>query len=191
MVTTSELQTRLNSMEKEMNERLDERDKKLEKLLTEINAKLQEVLKVINQGKRVEEEGESNNQREGRNSEQNQGVGIKNQFLKLMFPGFDSTNFMTWRKKVEQFFALEEVQKEKKVKLILLHLEGNTFSWEQQYLKNQEEGVDEEDTEGIAEAGIKNQNYKFVEVDGEENREQVHVSLNAIQGEVGNYTIKR
>ncbi|KAJ1401412.1 Aspartic peptidase domain superfamily [Sesbania bispinosa] len=76
MVSTSELQHRLNAMEQEWTERMDERDRKLEaliqrnseKLSEELKGKFEEIMTILTQGRRQEEESNNNNKPWGPNS---------------------------------------------------------------------------------------------------------------------------
>ncbi|KAL4312297.1 hypothetical protein GQ457_01G050670 [Hibiscus cannabinus] len=48
---------------------------------------------------------------------------------KLRCPNFDGSNFRDWWSKLEQFFLAEQVPENSKVKLVMLHLEGDALQW--------------------------------------------------------------
>ena len=53
---------------------------------------------------------------------------------KLESPCFDGYDFLGWYMKVEQFFEAIGTLEEKKVQIVMIHLDGKASQWHQRYI---------------------------------------------------------
>ena len=60
---------------------------------------------------------------------------INSKHSKLDCPRFDVYDFFRWYMKVEQFFEVVETLEEKKVQIVMIHLDGKALQWHQRYMK--------------------------------------------------------
>lgn len=60
---------------------------------------------------------------------------------KVEFPKFWGDDLKSWLYKCEQFFMLDNVGDEARVKLAAIHLEGKALQWHQAYLRQRENAI--------------------------------------------------
>lgn len=61
---------------------------------------------------------------------------LSTRLTKVDFHRFDGDDFKSWLYRCEQYFSLDEVNDEAKVKLAAIHMEGMALQWHQGYMKS-------------------------------------------------------
>ncbi|XP_047257482.1 uncharacterized protein LOC107849355 [Capsicum annuum] len=57
-------------------------------------------------------------------------------FSRLDFPKFSGLELRTWLYKVDQFFSMDEIPFEQRVKIACIHMEGEAIAWHKSYVRS-------------------------------------------------------
>lgn len=92
---------------------------------------------VANDGK--ESENVSNDRNHDRDTNfqpyQNRQHPFSARMTKVEFPKFDGTELRSWLYRCNQFFQIDEIPDDQKVRLAAIHLEGKALLWHQTYMQ--------------------------------------------------------
>lgn len=61
--------------------------------------------------------------------------GFASRMTKVEFPKFEGTDLRSWLYKCNQFFQLDDIEDNQRVRLAAIHLEGRALLWHQNYMK--------------------------------------------------------
>lgn len=126
-----------------MNDRNMQTDKELMEIKQALgNAKQKD--KEMDQNRAESSVGESREQ--GFCNAAREFYNSNNKFLtrcsKLDFPRFSGSDLRTWLYKVDQFFAMDEVPPDQRVRVASINLDGEAIAWHRSYLKARNSATD-------------------------------------------------
>ncbi|KAH0635981.1 hypothetical protein KY290_036382 [Solanum tuberosum] len=70
-------------------------------------------------------------------------------YSRLEFPKFSGFDLRTWMYKVDQFFTMDEVPFDQRVRVTSIHLEGEAIAWHRSYIRSRNSVLDPTWTECV------------------------------------------
>jgi len=122
MVTTKKLETRLESFEQTFTEAQESTKKTLDSLQKMLESLVSSIASLNGEKKILTDEDDDIDA-----PDSSRPIV---ECAQIQFPMFDGTNFRYWRAKAEQFFELEAKSIAQRGRLLLLSMDGKTFSWQ-------------------------------------------------------------
>ena len=121
MVTTKELETRMEFYENNLSDHQESMQKMLETMQVSIES-LTTTITAMNAGTKITND-------EDHHSETPETVLSIADKAQIPFLSFDGSNFQEWKAKAEQFLELEGTREEQRSRLLLLWMGGKAFAW--------------------------------------------------------------
>ncbi|XP_022042420.1 uncharacterized protein LOC110945092 [Helianthus annuus] len=118
----------------QMNNRIDENTKALEEMRNMVTGLSLQLTQMVNN------QGNARNHQRQELQNDGEGFNFAARLTKIEFPRFKGDDLTSWLFKVEQFFQLDRVSDETKVRLAAIHFEEKALQWYQSFTGQRMEG---------------------------------------------------